>query len=290
MRRGGGGPALRREVGADLGVHLDVGGGEVEAATASCGGRRGAGEAEGRRAARRPGAQSGLEDGDEHGLRQAERLRVVTRPRHRVGHGPEAGRPLRLLPWQKKAYANLLGWVERGTTTRRFRQGSVWVPRGNGKTTVAAPLALYLTFCEAEGGAEGYAAAVTRDQAKILWDTAKNMVARSPAFRAALLGLESDSGLWLEDPAPVEIAGSRLFHARLQLPAAVPTGDYQVEVLLVRSRRVVAIEQLGFIVERTGSAARIAEVAREAPVIYALVCIILAAFAGWLGSVIFRRS
>src|SRR5215207_10749027 len=83
--------------------------------------------------------------------------------------GPEAGRPLRLLPWQKLVFANLFGFTERGTATRRFRQGVVFVPRGNGKTTLAAPIALYLTFIEGEGGAEGYAAAVTRDQARILF-------------------------------------------------------------------------------------------------------------------------
>lgn len=99
--------------------------------------------------------------------------------------GPEAGLPLRLMPWQKLVFANLFGFVERGTTTRRFRQAVVYVPRGNGKTTIAAPIALYLTFVEGEGGAEGYAAAVTRDQARILFDAAQHMVRRSPEFRAA---------------------------------------------------------------------------------------------------------
>ena len=99
--------------------------------------------------------------------------------------GPEAGRPLRLMPWQKLVFANLFGFVERGTTTRRFRQAVIYVPRGNGKTTLAAPIGLYLTFVEGEGGAEGYAAAVTRDQARILFDAAQNMVRRSPGFRAA---------------------------------------------------------------------------------------------------------
>jgi phage terminase large subunit-like protein len=99
--------------------------------------------------------------------------------------GPEAGQPLRLMPWQKLVFANLFGFVERGTTTRRFRQAVVYVPRGNGKTTIAAPIGLYLTFVEGEGGAEGYAAAVTRDQARILFDAAQNMARRSPEFRAA---------------------------------------------------------------------------------------------------------
>jgi hypothetical protein len=46
-------------------------------------------------------------------------------------------------------------------------------------------MALYTTFVEEEGGAEGYAAAVTRDQARILWDCAKEMTNRSPEFQAA---------------------------------------------------------------------------------------------------------
>jgi len=97
--------------------------------------------------------------------------------------GPEAGRPLRLMPWQRFVFANLFGFVERGTATRRFRQGVVFVPRGNGKTTLAGPIALYLTFVDGEGGAEGYAAAVTRNQACILFDVAQQMVRRSAGLR-----------------------------------------------------------------------------------------------------------
>ena len=94
--------------------------------------------------------------------------------------GPEANKPIRLMDWQKFAYANIFGFKEPGTATRRFRQAGIFVPKGNGKTTISAPLAMYMTFGEGEGGAEGYAAAVTRDQARILFDTASHMVRRSP--------------------------------------------------------------------------------------------------------------
>jgi uncharacterized protein (TIGR02186 family) len=114
--------------------------------------------------------------------------------------------------------------------------------------------------------------------------------ARSPAFRAALLELEGKSGLWLEDTTPVEVRGSRLFHMRLDLPASVPTGDYRVEVLLVRSRRIIARQELGFRVERVGTADRIASVADNQPLVYGVICVLLAALAGWLGSVLFRRG
>ncbi len=114
--------------------------------------------------------------------------------------------------------------------------------------------------------------------------------ARDPRFRAALLDLRRAAGLWQEDEMPVEIAGGRLFYVRLPLPATVGTGDYQVEVLLVRSRQVAARQQLHFRVDRTGTADQITTVAQEAPVLYGLACILLAALAGWLGSVLFRRS
>lgn len=97
--------------------------------------------------------------------------------------GPLAGQRIALMDWQKLVYANVFGFKDRETGARRFRQGVVYVPRGNGKTTIAAPLALFMTFGEAEGGAEGYAAAVTRDQARILFDVAKAMVARTSSMR-----------------------------------------------------------------------------------------------------------
>jgi phage terminase large subunit-like protein len=97
--------------------------------------------------------------------------------------GPDAGKPIVLMDWQKFVFANVFGFVERGTAIRRFRQAGVFVPRGNGKTTISAPIALYLTFGEGEGGAEGYAAAVTRDQARILFEAAQNMVRRSPRLQ-----------------------------------------------------------------------------------------------------------
>jgi phage terminase large subunit-like protein len=103
--------------------------------------------------------------------------------------GPQAGNSIRLMPWQRCWTANLFGFIERGTGRRRFRQASIWVPRGNGKSTWLAPLAVYCAFAEGEGGAEAYAAAVTRDQAKIVWNAAAEMLRRAPALRQHL-GIE----------------------------------------------------------------------------------------------------
>src|SRR4051794_19849734 len=58
--------------------------------------------------------------------------------------GPEAGQPLRLMPWQKLVFANLFGFVERGTGL-----ASVWW-RGVG--SVSGHLLELGWACEAERG------------------------------------------------------------------------------------------------------------------------------------------
>ena len=112
--------------------------------------------------------------------------------------GPEAGRPLRLMPWQRLVFCQ-------SVRLRRARDERAPVPPGGDlcaarqrQDQIAAPLALYLSFLDGEGGAEGYAAAVTRDQARILFDTAREMVRRSPEIRRRY-GVEAlANAIWQE--------------------------------------------------------------------------------------------
>ncbi len=113
---------------------------------------------------------------------------------------------------------------------------------------------------------------------------------QAPAFRAALLDLKQEDGRWQEYANPVVIAGGRLFSARVSFPDTVQTGDYRIEVLLVREQRIIARQALFLRVDRVGTAASIAWVARADPVVYGVACILLAAAAGWFGSIVFRRN
>lgn len=97
--------------------------------------------------------------------------------------GPRAGKRLRLAPWQRFIYASVFGWLEKSTGFRRFQYVFVAVPRGNGKTTSAAPVALFMLALDGEGGAEVYAAAVTREQARIVFAMAQFMARRDREFR-----------------------------------------------------------------------------------------------------------
>lgn len=94
--------------------------------------------------------------------------------------GEWAGQPISLLPWQENDVIRpLFGW-KRPDGTRRYRTCFVEVPRKNGKSTIAAGIGLYLLFADGEPGAEVYSAAADRSQAAIVFDIAKQMVAKSP--------------------------------------------------------------------------------------------------------------
>lgn len=96
--------------------------------------------------------------------------------------GKWAGQAFVLSPWQAFIVGCLFGWLN-ADGTRRFRVAYSEIPRKNGKSTLAAGLALLLAFFDGEAGAEVYCAATKRDQAKIVWSEAKRMVQATPDLR-----------------------------------------------------------------------------------------------------------
>jgi phage terminase large subunit-like protein len=97
--------------------------------------------------------------------------------RHSMGEW--AGQPFILQPWQRQLVRDVFGW-KRPDGTRRYRKVYLEIPRKNGKSTLAAGLALYLLFADGEPGAQVFAAAVDREQASIVFDEARRMVMQSP--------------------------------------------------------------------------------------------------------------
>jgi phage terminase large subunit-like protein len=97
----------------------------------------------------------------------------------RHSKGEWAGKPLSLEKWQAELIRNIFGW-KRPDGTRKYRKVYVEIPRKNGKSTIAAGVALLLLFADKEAGAEVYSAAADRDQARIVFTAAKQMVKASP--------------------------------------------------------------------------------------------------------------
>ncbi|WP_336798227.1 terminase large subunit [Erwinia aphidicola] len=148
-----------------------------------------------------------LENGPERGIYFSEdRAQHVLDFYNFVPHvkGALAGRPIELMPWHVFILINLFGFViplideltgeqvldEDGETVmvRRFRTAYSEVARKNAKSTLSSGIGLYMTGADGEGGAEVYSAATTRDQARIVFDDAKNMIKKSPKILGRLFG------------------------------------------------------------------------------------------------------
>ncbi len=96
--------------------------------------------------------------------------------------GKWGGQPIVLELWQKAYICALFGVVYKKTGQRRFKESLLVIGRKNGKSILASAIGLYMLTADGEQGAECYAVATKRDQAKIVWEEAEKMANKSPAL------------------------------------------------------------------------------------------------------------
>ena len=96
-----------------------------------------------------------------------------------------AGQPFLLEDWQyERIVLPIYGNIDR-TGARRFDKALIGLPRWNGKDETAAMLALHHLFLEPVYDGECYAVAQSKQQAAILFETARTMINTNPLLRAA---------------------------------------------------------------------------------------------------------
>ena len=99
--------------------------------------------------------------------------------------GELAGKAFILEKWQKDDIVRpLFGWKSKETGYRKYRTCYVEIPRKNGKSNLAAALALYLLFADGEPGAEIISAAGDRGQANIVYHIAQEMIKNNKHLRS----------------------------------------------------------------------------------------------------------
>jgi phage terminase large subunit-like protein len=96
-----------------------------------------------------------------------------------VDKGMRAGSALELVEWQQTLIRNIYELREDGR--RRYRRALVGLGRKNGKSLLGSVIALH-GLVEGGWGAEVYAAAGDRQQARIVFETAKQQVMRSASL------------------------------------------------------------------------------------------------------------
>jgi uncharacterized protein (TIGR02186 family) len=108
-------------------------------------------------------------------------------------------------------------------------------------------------------------------------------------FEAGLIGVKSEAGLFVENPAGVTITRNVLYRARIAIPAAVPVGDYVAEIHLIRKGRVIASSATPIVIGKSGFERWVYVMAQEHSLAYGLVAVAAALVAGGIASALTRR-
>lgn len=101
------------------------------------------------------------------------------------------GEPLKLELFQKAAIQAIFGFVDKNGY--RKHNEVLWIMgRKNGKSEILSAISLYMMIADHEGGAEVDCVASKKDQARIVFSEAKNMVAQSPDLSRYIRKRKSD--------------------------------------------------------------------------------------------------
>lgn len=111
--------------------------------------------------------------------------------------GTWAGKKFELIDWQEQIIRDLFG-ILKPNGYRQFNTAYIEIPKKNGKSELAAAVALLLTCGDGEQRAEVYGAAADRQQASIVFDVAADMVRMCPALNKRVKILASQKRLIYE--------------------------------------------------------------------------------------------
>lgn len=102
----------------------------------------------------------------------ARAIRLINQLTHTKG--AFAGQPFNLRPWQRRILQQL--FKTRPDGRRQYRTCLLMLARKNGKSEIAAALAIYFLLFDDEAGGEVYSAAADKDQAALVFNVAAQMI------------------------------------------------------------------------------------------------------------------
>lgn len=110
----------------------------------------------------------------------------------RHSKGKWIGQPVKLELFQKAKFQAIYGFIHRETGMRKCREFITVEGRKNGKSLEMSAIGLHMLIGDGEGGAEVYSVASKKDQARIVFSEACNMVSQSPALSKHIKKRKSD--------------------------------------------------------------------------------------------------
>lgn len=109
-------------------------------------------------------------------------------------------------------------------------------------------------------------------------------------FDEALLRLMGNRELYVENGKGVEFLSDSLFSARIKVPAHVPVGTFTAEVFLFGDGALLQRQKIDLKVHKSGFEQLAYTLATQHSLVYGVLAVIMAVFAGWSASIVFRKD
>lgn len=124
------------------------------------------------------------------------------------------------------------------------------------------------------------------DQARL---AAQETGAKAERFSRELVRLMTEDRHFLLREDGVRFLSATAYAINISLPSDVANGPFLVNTLVLKDGQVVAERSEGFSVRKSGFENFVFVMSRQQPLLYGIVCVILALGTGWLAGVVFRR-
>lgn len=112
-------------------------------------------------------------------------------------------------------------------------------------------------------------------------------VADAQSFSDAVVRIRKANDLFQLREGSVEFSEETLFKTSIAMPANLTEGDYSTRIFLTRSGKVVSEYETKIDVRKVGLERWLFTLSRERPLVYGLLSLAIAIFAGWSASAVF---
>lgn len=156
-------------------------------------------------------------------------------------HGEFGGQFFVLEPWQCWYITTVFGWLRKDNGLRRFRRAFLECGKGQGKSFMSSGVALYMTVADNQPGAEVVAAARAADQARLVFDTSREMC-RANTQLCEAFGIEVQQHAILQKSSasvmkPVSAMGKSLAGKRPHYASVDETWSHRTREVLDEMQR-----------------------------------------------------
>lgn len=117
---------------------------------------------------------------------------------------------------------------------------------------------------------------------------APDSVSNAETFPEAVVRIRQNNGLYTQLDSSIDLREETLFITAVALPANLVEGAYRARMFLTRDREVVSTHETEILVAKAGMEKWIYDLAHNQPLLYGILSIAVALFAGWAASEAFR--